>query len=90
MERYPMSDKRLSKTELKALLALWDDGPGTCGQLKVTPSVMAKLVRYGLASELPKRPLTYVGKTITLYSLSERGRREVLLTGKRFVPRLAT
>lgn len=85
-----MSAKRLSKTELKALLALWDSGPGTCGQLKVTPSVMRHLVDYGLAIAQIRRPLTYVGKSQTLYSLSERGRREVLLTGRRFVPILAT
>lgn len=81
-----MSDKRLSKTELKALLALWDKGPGTAPQLGITPSVVRKLVGYGLATATAKRPLTYVGKSFTLYSLSEAGRREVLLTGKRFVP----
>lgn len=81
-----MSSKRLSKTEVKALLALWDKGPGTAAQLGVTPSVVRKLVSYGFAQTHVKRPLTYVGKSFTLYSLTVRGRQETLLTGKRFVP----
>lgn len=78
-------NNRLTRTQLQAMLKLWDDGPQTARQVGVSPGVLLSLVRLGWVGSRQKRPLTYVGKTFTLYSLTDEGKREVLLTGKRFV-----
>lgn len=75
----------MTKAELKGLLALWDNGPNTAGKLGVTPFILKRLIGLGFCKTREKAALTYVGKTFTIYSLSERGRRECVLTGKRFV-----
>lgn len=80
----------MTRNELKALVKLYDKRIGTSYQLGINRYMCERLVALGMADRITKRPLTYVGKTVTVYSLSERGRKETLLTGKRFVPTLAT
>lgn len=77
------TEGKLTKRELQALLALWDSKGGTPYALGFDKSILDQLVSYGFAE---CRARITVGKSKRFYSLSEKGKHECLLTGKRFVP----
>lgn len=76
----------ISHAELKALLKLYDKPIGSFKAIGLNKRMAERMVTLGFAERVAKRPLTYVGTSYTLYKLTEKGRREALLTGKRFVP----
>lgn len=73
-----------NKHYVRAMCRLWDKGPNTRTKLGVATYTLNKLVEQGYAYKIEKRPLTFVGITMTLYSLSDKGRRHLIAVGKRF------
>lgn len=76
--------KPLSRTQTRALITLYDKRIGTAHQLGFNKRMAQVLISYGFARKVLRRPRSFVGTTHTLYEITELGRRECHLTGKRF------
>jgi hypothetical protein len=79
----------MTRIQLQALVKLYDNGPGTLGKVGINRTMADKLVYMGFAEARLRGTPTTVGKRSMVYAMTVLGRREVILSGKRFGEKMA-
>lgn len=89
MQRLPImmatrGNREMKSSETRALLAVYDNGPGTCRKIGVTRHTVDNLEAMGFVRLIMKRRLDGTGAVHTIVSITSAGIREAIATGKRF------